>query len=124
MSRGIGGMPALIVSRPVALVTDWPSAFVTVIVRRPGVAEDATERSSSRFVALLKVTPFTVTPPPLTVTLRCCGKLVPGSKKPAPLKAWPVSATFVWLTPASRLAGEQAVGVAGGGASNLTTRQA
>src|SRR5215467_13051852 len=74
----------VIVRMPAALVMDWPSGFVTVIVRGPTAAPPATEMFRVTCVGSVYVTLLTVTPPPLTVAAMRLAKPAPGSKKPEP----------------------------------------
>ena len=72
VGSGVGGDSvicggAVIVKIAVALVTDWPSGFVTVTVRADCDAFDAMVTFRVIRVGSVYVTLLTVTPPPFTV---------------------------------------------------------
>src|ERR1051326_8040573 len=75
----IVGMLLIILKMPVELVINWPSGFVTVIARAPGVASFAIVRLSVIVVEFVNVTLLTVAPPPFPVAEIGLGKPDPGS---------------------------------------------
>src|SRR5205814_5777654 len=97
------------------LVAACPSGLVTVIERAPRAASLATVRFRVSFVGLTYVTPFTVTPPPLTVAAIRFGKPVPGSKKPLPELETAVTVTAS-VAARNTVDGEALDGAVGGGA--------
>ncbi len=60
--------------------------------------------------------------PPLMLAWRRLANPGPGSKKPEPLTDVPLIVTLIELWPAEITEGDAEAGVAGGGASNLKTR--
>src|SRR6266446_2798956 len=110
-----------IVRIPDALAADWPSGFMTVMVRAPAAALPATVMFSVILVGFEYVTLLTVTLPPLTVAEIWFGKPAPGSKKPEPFVDVPLTTTLTLATPWVIDEGLQLTGVAGGGAFSWMT---
>src|SRR5882724_186578 len=88
-----------IVRIPDALVSDWPSGFVTVMVRAPAPALLATVIFSVILVGFEYVTLLTVTLPPLTDAEIWFANPAPGSKKPEPFVDVPLTMTLTLATP-------------------------
>src|SRR5262245_391295 len=92
------------------------------MVRAPAGAAGLTVMLSVTCVGSVNVMLLTVTPPPFTVTAMWFGKVVSGSKKPAPALDGPVMTTLKFASPWLTVSGAQPDGIAGGGAMSLVTR--
>ena len=109
--------------RPATRAEVWPSGLVTVSVRAPSGAPTVLTVSVSD-VGLFTTTLVTVTPVPLNDAARRRGTLAPGSKKPRPPVAVPVTVTATPVSPGATLVGVTDVMTAGGGASRRVNRTA
>jgi hypothetical protein len=112
-----GADPELVTVRTAADAV-WPSGFVIVTVRAPVVAPTV-EMLRVTWVGSVNVTEFTVTLPLIDAAMRQAPE--PGSQKPEPALAVPVSVTLSDDWPAAADAGLAELGMAGAGAAIFPT---